>query len=81
MRSGGKGASPGELSLPFHIVKVVALVVFTSQGVASPFDKSRLIGKLSLRLYRQMHVLGLDCKSHFEIAFNAKACGIHLFGS
>ncbi len=37
MRSGGKGASPGDLSLLFHIVKVAALVLFRSQDVAPPF--------------------------------------------
>ena len=57
MRSGGKGASPGDLSLLFHIVKVVALVLFRSQNV----DKPKLIEKLLLQLYRQMHVLSLDC--------------------
>ncbi len=61
MGSGGKGASPGDLSLLFHIVKVVALVLFRSQDDALPFDKSRLIGKLSMQLYRQMHILSLDC--------------------
>ncbi len=60
MRSGGKGASPGDLALLFPIVKVVALVLFRSQDVAPPFDKPRLIGKLSLQLYRQLHVLSLD---------------------
>ena len=38
MRADGKGASPGNLSLSFPIVKVVALV-YKSQGVALPFDK------------------------------------------
>ena len=61
MRSGGKGASPGDLSLLFHIVKVGALVVFRKQDVAPPFNKPRLIGKLSLQRYRQLHVLSLDC--------------------
>ena len=61
MRSGGKGASPGHLSLLFHIVKVVALVLFRIQDVAPPFDKPRLVGKLSLQLNRGMHVLSLDC--------------------
>ena len=61
MRSGGKGASPGDLSLSFHIVKAVALVLFRSQDVAPPFHKPRLIEKLSLQLYRQMHILSLDC--------------------
>ena len=61
MRSGGKGASPGYLSLLFHIVKVVALVLFRSQAVALPFDKPRLLGKLSLQFYRRMHVLSLNC--------------------
>ncbi len=61
MRSGGKGASPGDLSLLFHIGKGVALVLFRSQDVVPPFDKPRLIGKLQLQLYRQMHVLSLDC--------------------
>ena len=59
MISGGKGASPGDLSLLFHIVKVVALVLFRSQDVAPPFYKPRLIGKLSLQLYRQVPVLSL----------------------
>ena len=61
MRSDGKGASLGHLSLLFHIVKVVAVVLFRSQDVAPPFDKPRLVGKLTLQLYRQMHVLNLDC--------------------
>ncbi len=60
MRSGGKDASPGDLSLLFHIVKVVALVLFRSQDVALPFSKPRLIGKLSLQLCRQMHELSVD---------------------
>ena len=55
MRSGGKGASPDDLCLLFHIVKVVALVVFRIQNVATHFDKPRLVEKLSLQLYRQMH--------------------------
>ncbi len=61
MRSGVKGESPGDLSPLFHIVKVVALVLFRSQDVALPFHKPRLIGKLSLQRYRQLHVLSLDC--------------------
>ena len=61
MRSGGKGASPGDLSLLFHIVKVVALVHFRSLDVAPPFNKPKLIGKLSLHGYRQLYVLSLDC--------------------
>ena len=61
MASGGKGASPGHLSLLFHIVKAVALVLFRSQDVALPFDKPRLLGKLSLQQDGQMHVLGPDC--------------------
>ncbi len=36
-------------------------MLFRSQDVAPPFDKPRLIEKLSLQLYRQMHVLSLDC--------------------
>ncbi len=60
MRSGGKGASSGDLSLLFHIVKAVALVHFRSQDVATSFHKPRSIGKLSLQLYRQMHVLSID---------------------
>ena len=60
MRSGGKCASPGDIFLLFHIVKVVALVLFRSQDVAPPFNKPRLIGKLSLQRYRQLHVLSLD---------------------
>ncbi len=48
MRSGGKDASPGDLSLLFHIVKVVALVLFRSQDVAPPVNKPRVIGKLSI---------------------------------
>ncbi len=50
MRSGGKGSSLGDLSLLFYIVIVVAQVLFRSQDVASPFDKPRLIGKLSLHV-------------------------------
>ncbi len=57
MRAGGKGASPVNLSLLFLIVKVMALVLFRSQDVALPFDKPRLIEKLSLKLYRQLHVV------------------------
>ena len=63
MRSGGKGASPGDLSVLFHIVKVVALVLFRRQDVAPPFDKPILIEKLhhcSYTVYRQMYVLSLD---------------------
>ena len=60
MRFGGKGGSPGDLSLLFHIVKVVALVLFRSQDVAPPINKLRLIGKLSLQRYVQLHVLSLD---------------------
>ena len=60
MRSGGKGASSGGLSLLFHIVNVVALVLFRSQDDAPPFDKPRLMEKLSLQLYTQVHVLSLD---------------------
>ena len=61
MRAGGKGASPGNPSLLFLIVKAVALVVFRSQDVATPFDKPALIVKLSLKLYWQLHVLSQDC--------------------
>ena len=60
MRSGGKGASPGDLSLLFHIEKVVALVLFGSQDVAPPFDKP----KLSLQRYMQLHVLSIDCNNN-----------------
>ena len=60
MRAGGKVASPGNLSLLFPIVKVVALVFFRSQDVAPPFDKPRLIGKLSLKLYWELHVVSQD---------------------
>ena len=74
MRSGGKGAAAGELSHLFHIVKVGALVLFKGQDVAPPFDKPRLIEKLSLQLYRQMHVLSLDCipilTGHNYVVFN-----------
>ncbi len=45
MRAGGKGTSPGDLSLLFLIVKSVTLVLFRSQDVALPFDKLRLIEK------------------------------------
>ncbi len=69
MRSGGKGASPGDISLLFHIVKVVALVLFRSQDVAPPFGKPRLIEKLPLQLYKQMHVLSLDCFLFSAISF------------
>ncbi len=61
MTSGGKGASSGDFSLLFHIVKVVALVLFRSQDVAPPFNRPRMIGKLSLQRYRQLHLLSLDC--------------------
>ena len=60
MRSGGKDATPGDLFMLFHIVKMVALVLFRKQDVAPPFHKPGLIGKLSFQLYRQMHVLSLD---------------------
>ena len=46
MRAGGKGASPGNHSLVFLFVTAVALVLFRSQDVALPFDKSKLIEKL-----------------------------------
>ncbi len=36
MRAGGKGVSPGNLSLLFLIVKAVALVLFRFQDVAPP---------------------------------------------
>ena len=75
MRAGGKGTSPGKLSLLFLIVKAVALVIFRSQDVAPPFDKLSLIEKLSLKLYRQLHVfmklvmiltlLGVDEHLHY----------------
>ncbi len=61
MRAGGKGASHGNLSLLFLIIKAVARVIFRSQDVAPPFDKLRLIEKLSLKLYWQLHVLSQDC--------------------
>ena len=51
MRFGGKGASTGDLSLLFHIVKLVELVLFRSQDAA----------QFSLQRYRQLHVLSLDC--------------------
>ncbi len=60
MRSSGKDASSGDLSLLLLIVKVVAQVLF-SQDVAPPFNKPRLIGKLSLQQYGQLHVVSLDC--------------------
>ena len=60
MRAGGKGASPGNLSLLFPIVKVVALVLFRSQDVPVTFDKPGLMEKLSLELYRQLHVVSQD---------------------
>ncbi len=62
MRVGGKGVPPGNLSLLFFIVKAVALVLFGSQDVALPFYKARLIDKLSLKLYWQLHVLSQDWK-------------------
>ena len=65
MRAGGRGASPGNLSLLFLIVTVVALVLFRSQDVAPPFDKPRLIEKLSLKLYLRLHVLSQDCTYFF----------------
>ncbi len=60
MRSGGRGLSPGDLSLLFHILKVVAVVLSRSQD-ATPFNEPRLIGKSSLQRYRQLHVLNLGC--------------------
>ena len=60
MRAGGKVASTGNLSLLFPIVHVVARVLLRSQDVALLFDKPRLIEKLSLKLYRQLHVAGQD---------------------
>ncbi len=54
MGASSKGASPGNLSLLFLIVKAVALVLFRSQDVELSFDKPRLIEKLSLKLYRQL---------------------------
>ena len=47
MRPGGKGASPGNLSLLLLIVKVVALVLFSVQDIAVQLDRTRLIGKVS----------------------------------
>ena len=43
---------------------------FRSQDVAPPFDKPRLIGKLPLQLYRQMHVLSLDWISVFWLLYD-----------
>ncbi len=63
MRAGGKDASPGNLSLLFLIVKAVALVLLRSQDITLPFDKPRLIEKLPLQLYRQLHVVNQDCNS------------------
>ncbi len=60
MRAGGKGALPGNLSLLFIIVKAVALVLFRSQDIPPTFDKPRLIDKLSLKLYTQLHVESQD---------------------
>ena len=57
MRAGGRGASAGNVSLSFLIVKTVALVLSRSQDVAPHFDMPRLIEKLSLKLYRQLHVM------------------------
>ena len=47
MRSGGNGASPGDLSLLLLIVKEVALVLFSSQDILLPLDRPGL-GQLSL---------------------------------
>ncbi len=66
MSAGGKGVSPGDLSLLFLIVKAVPLVLFTSQDVALPFDKTKLIEKLSLELYRQLHVVSQDWLRNFN---------------
>ncbi len=57
MRAGGKGATPGNLSLLFLILKAVTLVLFRSQDFDLPFDKSRLKEQFSLKLYRQLHVV------------------------
>ena len=63
MRAGGRDGSPGKLSMLFLIVQAVALVLFRSQYVTLPFDKPRLIQKISLKLYRQLHVVSQDCNS------------------
>ena len=60
MRAGGKGESPGNLSMLFLIVRAAALVVFRSQDVPLTFHKPRLIEKLLLKLYRQLHVMSQD---------------------
>ncbi len=61
MSTDGKCASPGGLSLLFSIVKVVAMVLFRSQDFALPFDKLRLIEKLFVQLYGQLHVVNQEC--------------------
>ncbi len=52
----------------------MALVLFRSQDVALLFDKPRLIGKLSLKLYRQLPVVRQDWtywkRSSFSAAFS-----------
>ncbi len=60
MRAGGNGASPGNLTLSFSIVKLVALVLFRGQDIAMPFDKPRVIEKLSLKLYGWLHGVSQD---------------------
>ena len=56
-----QGASPGNPTLLFLIVKAVALVLSRSQDVPLTFDKPRLIEKMLLKLYRQLHVVSQDC--------------------
>ncbi len=67
MTTGGKDASPGNLSLLFLSVKAVALVLFRSQDVSPSFDKPRLIEQLPLKLYRQLHVVRQDCISYIAL--------------
>ena len=59
MRVGGKGASPGNLSLLFLIVKAVNWCFLEARML--PFDKPRLIEKSPLNLYRQLHVVIQNC--------------------
>ena len=91
MRSGGSGASPGNLSLLLLIVKAVALVLLSNQDIVALLDRPRLIGKLSLYRYRWLLVispdwsaetpflsmLGLICGvSHIIIESNYAACSL-----
>ena len=77
MTAVGKDASPGNLSLLFLIVKAGALVLFNCQDVPPTFDTPRLIEKLSVKLYRQLHVVSQDCISKvMQMSSSRNFCSI-----